>query len=166
MYLIFVSTLNENAKLAKVIQKQLGELNENSEIINLVEQNFPMYDTIKEQNDGIPQNIKNITQKMENAKGYIFVTAEYNYSLPPVLSNFIAWVSRSDENFRKVFTLKFIQLATHSGSGGNDVMNAMRTQFTKLGAIVMPREIITTYQTSLNENSSKKILQQLIALTN
>ena len=158
MILIFVSSLNENKKLASILEKQLQKLGQRSEIINLVNLNLPMYDSYKEENDGIPSKIDALITKMKNAEGYLFVTPEYNFSLPPVLVNTIAWVSRVGDNFRELFALKKIQLATHSGGGGQDVSNAMRAQFTRLSSIVMPREIITTYQRPLKEDSSKRIL--------
>lgn len=164
MILIFVASLNENMKLAKNLQIQLNDKNISSEIINLVELNVPMYDTQKEQNDGIPEQIKQLAIKMQKAQGFIFVSPEYNFSLPPVLVNMIAWISRIGEDFRALFNLKIIQLATHSGSGGQDVLNAMRTQFTRLNAIVMPREILTTYEKSLNEESLKRILKQYLTV--
>ncbi len=166
MYFIFVASLNENVKLANTLKQQLDNEDKQSEIINLVNLNIPMYDSEKHSTIGIPEIIDNLMNKMEKAEGYIFVAPEYNYSIPPVLTNFVAWVSRNGEDFRKVFSLKYIQLATHSGSGGNDLMNAMRIQFTKLGSIVVPREIITTYQRPLNEESSNRILQQFIQLSN
>lgn len=165
MYLIFVSSLNENMKLANTLQTQLKDLGKQSEIINLVDLNLPMYDSFKEENDGIPQKALDLIETMKDADGYVFVSPEYNYSLPPVLVNFVAWVSRIGDNFRELFTLKLIQLATHSGGGGSDVSNAQRSQFTKLGSIVMPREIITTYQSPLRADSSLKILKQFVDLT-
>ncbi len=92
------------------------------------------------------KKIESLIEDMKNASAYVFISPEYNFSLPPVLVNTVAWISRVGDDFRDVFTLKPIQLATHSGSGGSDVSNAMRNQFTKLGSLVMPREIITTYQ--------------------
>lgn len=160
MILIFVSSLNENMKLAQKMQEQLMQLGKQSEIINLVDLNLPMYDSLKEQNDGIPKTLHEIIEKMNSSSAYIFVSPEYNFSLPPVHVNFIAWVSRAGDDFRDLFSLKTIQLSSHSGIGGNDVSSAMRTQFSKLGSIVMPREIIATYQTPLKEESSKKILEQ------
>ncbi|MDN5125324.1 NAD(P)H-dependent oxidoreductase [Aliarcobacter butzleri] len=55
MVLIFVASLNENMNLANVIKSKLENKGINSEIINLVELNLPMYDSIKEQKDGIPK---------------------------------------------------------------------------------------------------------------
>lgn len=165
MYLILVASLNENMKLANILQEQLKEFGKDSKIINLVDLNLPMYDSFKEEHDGIPSQIAPLMDEMENADGYIIVSPEYNYSLPPVLVNAIAWISRVGDDFRRVFTLKVIQLATHSGGGGNDVSNAMRSQLTKLGSLVMPREIITTYQTPIRTDSSEKILKQFIKFT-
>ena len=162
MILIFVSSLNENMRLANNLQSQLEELGKKSEIINLVDLNLPMYDSLKEERDGIPKEVHNLIKKMEGASGYLFVTPEYNFSLPPVLVNTVAWVSRVGDDFRELFTLKTIQLATHSGGGGTNVISAMRSQFTRLGSIVMPREIITTYQNPLRPDSSKNILNQFI----
>ena len=162
MTLIFVASLNENMKLAGVLKRQLESLGKKSKIINLVDLELPMYDSYKEEHDGIPAKINDLIDEMKKADAYVFVSPEYNFSLPPVLVNAIAWVSRVGEDFREVFTLKTIQLATHSGGGGSDVSNAMRTQFTKLGSIVMPREIITTYKSPLKEDSSERILKQFV----
>lgn len=159
MILIFVASLNENMKLAKKAQEQLTALDKKSEIVNLVDLELPMYDSVKEQKDGIPKVIDKLIEKMKDSEAYVFISPEYNFSLPPVLVNFIAWVSRAGDDFRELFSMKKIQLATHSGGGGTDVSNAMRTQFTRLGSIVMPREIIATYQAPLKEESLQKILK-------
>jgi chromate reductase, NAD(P)H dehydrogenase (quinone) len=160
MILIFVASLNENMKLADTIKTKLDKQNINSKIINLVNLNLPMYDTFKEQNDGIPQIALDLAKEMQDAKAYIFVSPEYNFGVPPVLVNTIAWISRIGDNFRALFTLKKIQLATHSGSNGQDLLNSLRSQFTRLGAIVMPREIIATYEKQCKEDSLERILQQ------
>ena len=164
MVLIFVASLNENVTLANMIKDKLENKNVNSKIINLVDLNLPMYDTFKEQNDGIPTVALDLAKEMENATAYIFVSPEYNYGVPPVLVNMIAWISRIGDNFRALFTLKKIQLATHSGSNGQDLLNALRSQFTRLGAVVMPREIITTYEKKCNEDSLERILSQFETL--
>lgn len=70
MILIFVASLNENMKLAKNLQEQLKSEKLESEIINLVELNLPMYDTLKEQNDGIPTKIHELSEKMNKAEGF------------------------------------------------------------------------------------------------
>lgn len=160
MVLIFVASLNENMNLANMIKDKFENKNINSKIINLVDLNLPMYDTFKEQNDGIPKVALDLAKQMEEATAYVFVSPEYNYGVPPVLVNMIAWISRIGDNFRALFSMKKIQLATHSGSNGQDLLNDLRSQFTRLGAIVMPREIITTYERKCQEDSLERILEQ------
>ena len=165
MYTILVASLNENMNLARKIRQTLEAMHLKSEIINVVDLNVTMYDTDKEAAHGIPSAVLTLSETMKKATGYIIVAPEYNYSIPPVLTNTIAWLSRSGESFRELFALKYVQLATHSGSGGNDVCNAMRTQFSKLGAIVAPREIITTYDKGIEEGSLGRILSQFVGIS-
>lgn len=165
MYLILVASLNENMKLAGKIKNCLETMGIQSQIINLVDLNITLYDSSKETNDGIPSKILELSNTMKTAAGYIVVAPEYNYSIPPVLTNVIAWISRSSENFRELFTLKYVQLATHSGITGTDVCNAMRSQFSKLGAIVAPREILTTAQNEIEEDSLQRILTQFVSIS-
>ena len=164
MIMIFVSSLHENVKLAHRIEKKLNDVNYKTKIINLVELDLPMYDTNKEQNEGIPQKALDLAKEMETASGYIFVSPEYNFSAPPVLLNMIAWISRIGDNFRALFALKKIQLASHSGANGVDFLNTFRNQLTKLGAIVMPRDIITSYTVTIEDDSLEKILDQYYLL--
>lgn len=43
MYTILVASLNENVKLANVLQRQLSSIDVESEFVNLIELNLPMY---------------------------------------------------------------------------------------------------------------------------
>jgi len=161
-YLIIVASIEQNMKLANSIQEQLGSLDQSSKIIGIVALDLPMYTSKREDEDGIPEAISNLVEEMKAAKAYIFVAPEYNYSIPPTLTNFIAWVSRVGDDFRLLFSEKAVLNATFSGGGGADVLNAMRVQFTKLGAMVMPREVLANYKKPLNTESLKKTLSQLI----
>eukprot|EP01029_Cantina_marsupialis_P032476 TRINITY_DN9925_c0_g1_i3.p1 TRINITY_DN9925_c0_g1~~TRINITY_DN9925_c0_g1_i3.p1 ORF type:complete len:175 (-),score=20.10 TRINITY_DN9925_c0_g1_i3:40-564(-) len=155
MILIFVASLNENVKLAKKIEKELNNNGKETKIINLVELDLPMYDTNKEQNDGIPQKALELSEEMKKATGYVFVSPEYNFNVPPVLVNFIAWISRIGDDFRDLFSLKKIQLATHSGANGKDLLNSLRSQFTRLGSVVAPREMKRKIKKTKTEEKQK-----------
>uniref|UniRef100_UPI000E5CFC1F PAS domain-containing protein n=1 Tax=Aliarcobacter cibarius TaxID=255507 RepID=UPI000E5CFC1F len=90
------------------------------------------------------------------------VSPEYNFSVSPVLVNTIAWVSRIGDDFRKLFDSRAIQLATHSGGNGVDLLNGLRVQFTKLGANVMTKEILTTYQNKCDDVTLENIFVEFI----
>jgi NAD(P)H-dependent FMN reductase len=92
---------------------------------------------------------------------FLVVSPEYNGSMPPVLTNAVAWVSRVDKDFRTVFNQKFVALATHSGGGGNKGNDAMRSMFAYLGANVLSRELICTYKKECEERTMYAIIDEL-----
>jgi chromate reductase len=103
---------------------------------------------------------------MTEARSLVFCAPEYNGSMPPIVNNAIAWVSRSgSEDWRAAFNGKPAVVATHSGGGGLKVTQAMRAQLEHLGAIVLPRPIITNYQKVFNQDSAVAILTQLKKLS-
>ncbi len=78
---------------------------------------FPLYNMDVQQDDGFPEPAKRLGDLIRRADGVIFVTPEYNYSLPGVLKNAIDWVSRLPEQpFRRKPVL--IQSASTSLLGG------------------------------------------------
>ncbi len=84
--------------------------------------------------------------------------------MPPVLNNAMAWTSRATKSWRDAFEQKVVALATHSGGGGAKGLQAMRIMFQHLGANILAREILTTYEKPLNEESAKNIIEQLSKL--
>lgn len=164
-YLIIVASVNENMKLAHAVKSELDTLGKSAEIVDIVALDLPMYSSKAEAQHGIPEPVDTVAKRMKRAKAYIIVAPEYNYSMPPSLTNFIAWVSRIGDDFRGLFNEKPILIATFSGGGGDDVLNAMRIQFTKLGAVVIPRQVLANYKQTLNTESLGKTLAQLIKFT-
>ena len=142
---IIVASLSQNMELASKLEKEVREEGGKVEFINLVELDLPMYTSVFEDEKGIPLRVKILTQRLLECDSYLIVAPEYNGSMPPVLSNAIAWISRMGDNFRAVFDQKFVALATHSGGGGQKVMESMRIMFVYLGANVLSREIINNY---------------------
>ena len=56
-------------------------------------------------------------------------------------------------------------LATHSGGGGAKGVQAMRIQFQHLGANILAREILTTYEKPLNEETAIALIKNLKKLS-
>ena len=105
-----------------------------------------------------------MTKKFIKSSGFIFCAPEYNGSIPPVLTNLIAWISVSTDQWREVFTGKKALLGTHSGGGGNNIIQSMKIQFGHLGTIVLPRTIVVNSYTKFNPKSSLEKIEQLIDL--
>src|SRR3954469_5238801 len=77
-----------NLKLAEYIQKRYQDLL-HIEIVNI--QDLPHYDQDIESNP--PEIVKEFKKTVGEADGVLWVTPEYNYSIPGVLKNAIDWLS-------------------------------------------------------------------------
>ncbi len=162
---ILVSSSNNNQKLALKLEELAKSKNIETKLINLVDLNLPLYSTVEEEKNGIPECALDLASDILELKSFIIVAPEYNGVMPPVLNNAMAWTSRATKDWRDAFNEKFVALATHSGGGGAKVLNAMRIMFQHLGANILARELLTTYEKPLNEESAINILEQLTKLS-
>lgn len=162
---ILVASANNNRKLGDKLAQLAKEENVETEVINLVDIHLPLYSTVEEENNGIPDSAKALAQKILSLKAFIIVAPEYNGVMPPVLNNAMAWTSRATENWRDAFNEKIVGLATHSGGGGAKGLQAMRIQFQHLGANILARELLTTYEKQLSDESAKIMINQLVKLS-
>ncbi|NQY94460.1 MAG: NAD(P)H-dependent oxidoreductase [Campylobacteraceae bacterium] len=158
---ILVASSNNNQKLALKLQEVALEAGCEVELINLVDLRLPLYSTVEEEENGIPQVATDLATKILALKAFIIVAPEYNGVMPAVLNNAMAWTSRATKEWRDAFDEKIVALATHSGGGGTKVLQAMRIQFQHLGANVLARELLTTYEKPLNDDSAKNVIKQL-----
>ena len=55
---------------------------------------FPPYDADAQNSSGFPKGVTALAEAIRAADGVIFVTPEYNFSIPGALKNAIDWVSR------------------------------------------------------------------------
>ncbi len=163
---ILVASSNNNLKLGTKLEELAKEQNIETELINLVELDLPLYSTVKEEKIGIPDVAKELASKILALNAFIVVAPEYNGVMPPVLNNAMSWTSRATDNWRDAFNEKIVGLATHSGGGGQKGLQAMRIQFQHLGANILARELLTTYEKPLNEDAAKNMLIQLNKLSN
>jgi NAD(P)H-dependent FMN reductase len=162
---ILVASATNNRKLGEILQKLAQEQNVEAEVINLVDLSLPLYSTVEEERNGLPQAAKDLAEAILALKAFIIVAPEYNGVMPPVLNNAMAWTSRSTNSWRDAFNEKIVGLATHSGGGGEKGLQAMRIMYQHLGANILARELLTTYEKPLNEERAKKMIAQLVKLS-
>lgn len=160
---IIVASVQKNMELALKIQEVTTELEAKSEVINLVALDLPMYTSILEDEKGIPKEVTELATQLLAFDALIIVSPEYNGSMPPVLNNAIAWVSRVGDDFRAIFNQKFVALASHSGGGGMRGNDAVRAMFSYIGANVLSREIINNYSKEYKKETVESIVNELIA---
>ena len=162
---ILVASVNKNMELALNIQEVVTELEAKSEVINLVALDLPMYTSILEDEKGIPTEVTDLSTKLLTFDAFIIVSPEYNGSMPPVLNNAIAWVSRVGDDFRAIFNQKFVAIASHSGGGGMRGNDAVRGMFSYVGANILSREILTNFGKEYNKDTAVRIVEELVNYT-
>jgi NAD(P)H-dependent FMN reductase len=159
---IIVASTNTNLALAQQLNTIALEMGQTTQIINLVEEILPLYTTKVQSQQGIPDKVKELAQTLTNTDAMIFVAPEYNGGIPPTLTNAIAWLSVSGDDWRGCFNGKPAVVATHSGGGGQHVLLAMRCQLAYIGMNVVGRQIHTTNSKPLNLDSAREVMKQLI----
>lgn len=159
---IILASVKKNRELAVNIQEVITELECESEIINLVALDFPMYTSVIEDEKGIPKEVEALAKHLQSFDAFVVVSPEYNGSMPPVLNNAIAWVSRVGDDFRAIFNQKFIAIASHSGGGGMRGNDAVRAMFSYVGANVLTREILTNYGKEYKKSTAVGVIEELL----
>jgi chromate reductase, NAD(P)H dehydrogenase (quinone) len=89
---VFVGSLRENSS-NKALAKSLERVAPEGMEFDYVDIRQPLYNEDIE-NAGMPDEVKKLKESVESADGVLFVTPEYNRSVPGVLKNAIDWASR------------------------------------------------------------------------
>jgi chromate reductase, NAD(P)H dehydrogenase (quinone) len=161
---ILVASSGMNLKLANKLAEVASDMEVETQIIDLVDLNLPLYSTAEEK-IGIPDQAINLANTMKAARAMIVVVPEYNGSVPPVFINAIAWVSRSSEDWRAALNGKMAAIATHSGGGGAHALMALRQQLSYCGVNVLGRQMLTNYSKELNVEAAKQTFTDLTRLS-
>ncbi|MFL5784781.1 MAG: NADPH-dependent FMN reductase, partial [Bacteriovoracaceae bacterium] len=98
------------------------------------------------------------------SQGIIFIAPEYNGGIPPMLTNFLAWVSRSTKNWRENLTGKPAALGTYSGGPGSNVITSLRLQLSYIGMNVVGRAMQFHSKNDFNESDIKAVVGELIKI--
>jgi chromate reductase, NAD(P)H dehydrogenase (quinone) len=132
---------------------------------------FPHYDADLQAGAGFPPDVKALTDAIRAADGVIFITPEYNFTIPGALKNALDWISRANDQPFKDKPVA-IQSATGGPLGGARMQYHMRMAMTFLNAFVFgtPEIFVGLAQTKFDErtmelkdDSTKKIITQQLA---
>lgn len=140
---VITASVGKNLELAEVIVSHLKKHNAEASLLNLVSLNLPLYSTLAESHHKAEVLVAPFKDQL-NVDAFVIVAPEYNGGPPPVLNNFIAWVSRSTKNWRETFNKKTGMIATASGGGGLQALMIMRLQLSFIGMNIIGRQIVST----------------------
>ncbi len=96
---------------------------------------FPLYNADVQEGSGFPAPANELAAAIKAADGVLFVTPEYNWSMPGVLKNAIDWVSRlPDQPFKEKPVA--IQSCSQGPLGGARMQYHWRMSMTFLNAFI------------------------------
>ncbi|MCL6706391.1 NAD(P)H-dependent oxidoreductase [Pseudomonas sp. R2.Fl] len=84
---------------------------------------IPLYDGDVEAEQGIPEAVSTLKERIAAADGLLLVTPEYNNSIPGVFKNAIDWLSRPSSDIGRVFGGKPVAIIGASPGGFGTILS-------------------------------------------
>ncbi len=159
--IIISASCGKNLELAQKFLKKSNEFNINAEILDLTSIDIPLFNPRIHTKENIPVEIKEIKKKLFSIEKWIICAPEYNGSIPPILTNFIAWLSVSGDDFRHLFNGQPIAIATFSGGVGLELLTSLRIQLVHLGSQVLGRQLLSSFSKPVDIKTVEDIIQRL-----
>ena len=164
--LVITASNGENLKLAERFVNAGKNLNYSCELLDLTESKnvLPIFNPRNNSQEKSPENLKSIFTQMESHTHWVICAPEYNGSIPPILTNAIAWLSVQGKDFRSLFNERPIAITSFSGGGCMELLVSMRIQLTHLGALVLGRQLASNKSKIAEDESINAILNQLLLI--
>lgn len=122
-------------RAARFIYRKSIDRGYDTTLIDPLDYNLPLLDKMyKEYNEGeAPENLEQLAQIVNNADGYIIVSAEYNHSIPPALSNLL-------DHFLEEYFFKPSAIMCYSAGhfGGVRAAMQLRSMLAEMGMSSIP----------------------------
>ena len=161
--LVITASNGENLKLAERFATQARSLGHSSDVLDLTTVELPVF-TPRAQEQGAPEAIAPLEHQLLSAPRWVICAPEYNGSIPPSLTNAIAWLSVQGNDFRALFNGRPVAMATFSGGGGMELLVSLRLQLTHLGAQVVGRQLLSNHAKPPKDDSIQDLLHRLLQM--
>ena len=159
--IIISASCGKNLELSQKFLEKSNEMKISSEILDLTTLDIPLFNPRIHSNENIPEKILKIKEKLFATEKWIICAPEYNGSIPPILTNFIAWLSISGDDFRDLFNGQPIAIATFSGGVGLELLTSLRIQLVHLGSQVLGRQLFSSFSKPIDSKTIEDIIQRL-----
>ena len=159
--IIISASCGKNLELSQKFLEKSNEMKISSEILDLTTLDIPLFNPRIHNNENIPVKILEIKEKLFATEKWIICAPEYNGSISPILTNFIAWLSISGDDFRNLFNGQPIAIATFSGGVGLELLTSLRIQLVHLGSQVLGRQLFSSFSKPIDSKTIEDIIQRL-----
>lgn len=131
-------------QLARAVCGSIEQLGAAPTFVDLRDYPMPLYDGDLEAAEGLPEAAVRLRQLVQQHQAFVFVTPEYNASLPAVLKNALDWLSRPYAKEPGVSPLRQRVAALLSSSpgalGGQRALVHLRAVLMNLGMLVLTEQ--------------------------
>ena len=153
-------TGSHNAKLAAAAAYEFALAGVDVTRISLGDFPLPIYDGDLQSKSGVPKNAVNLKRMIGAHHGVVFVTPEYNSSVPPLVKNTIDWLTRvedTNESRGQVFREKPFAIAAASEGrlGGTRALAALRLILTACRATVIANQLALSFADQAYDDSDR-----------
>ena len=162
--LVIAASNGENLKLAQRFVEQVQKQGNSADLLDLTTLELPLF-TPRKQDHGMPGEVPALHKQLMTAQRWVICAPEYNGSIPPVLTNAIAWLSVQGDDFRALFNGRPIAMASFSGGGGMELLVSLRIQLTHLGAQVVGRQLLSNYSKAAKDESIADLILRLMQMS-
>ena len=162
--IIISASCGKNLELSQKFLYKSNELKINAEILDLTTIEIPLFNPRIHNKENIPVQIIEIKKKLFSIEKWIICAPEYNGSIPPILSNLIAWLSISGDDFRNLFNGQPIAIATFSGGVGLELLTSLRIQLVHLGSQVLGRQLFSSFSKPVDIKTVEDIIKRLMEM--
>jgi NAD(P)H-dependent FMN reductase len=143
-------TGSRNVRLAAAAAYAFAQAGVDVTRISLGDFPLPIYDGDLQAKSGVPKNAVNLKRMIGTHHGVLFVTPEYNSSVPALVKNTIDWITRvQDTNASRgqVFRERPFAIAAASEGrlGGSRALAALRLILTACHATVIPNQLALSF---------------------
>ena len=159
--IIISASCGKNLELSNKFHEKSKDLNISSEILDLTTFDIPLFNPRIHTKETIPIEIIEIKEKLLKTEKWVICAPEYNGSIPPILSNLIAWLSISGDDFRDLFNGRPIAIATFSGGIGLELLTSLRIQLVHLGSQVLGRQLLSSFNKPIDTDTIEDIIKRL-----
>jgi len=157
--LVFAGSTRSGAlsgKLAAAAAKEIALNDAEVTQISLGDYPLPIYNGDLEAEKGVPDNATKLAQIIAAQQGIFISTPEYNHSLPPLLVNAIAWVSRLTSTGTLPYRHKVYCLGASSNGrygGARAIIDLRKIVAIALQGVVIPLRVeLPMAQHAFNES--------------
>ena len=163
------SSQSINKQLVKYTLNEIKDIE--TEWLDITDFPLPVFGVDLEEKEGIPENIENFINKIQEADGIVVSLAEHNGSYSVAAKNLLDWCSRHTGKFFN--NIPMLLMGTSPGGyGAKNVLDAAEMRFPRFGAQLVSIYSFPSFEDNFSEeegitneelkNEHEKCVQRLI----